>query len=547
MNVLNDDCLLLIFKELSLNERTNLRLVSKRFKRLLDTIAIKKLVVYIQNEPLPGKLAFTDEPYDLVDTVCVSDAGKFFASPIILRQLSGVQTLVIFGRISSFPIKATFRKLKHLEMNNIFLESPEIFWSPSLELLKLHDCDLMERNPLNDFAFLSGSRPGEGAFRLLGFGEVQSKAIKRMALYGLFESAFYIYLHKSGLCASLQEINIIAVDFDALIYLSKHCTTLRVIDITIPKPKEIAKLASKERMQEIANGFPPALSVYLYGVLWNQKTSANLQYFLQLFADYIYYIVPERKLVFNLFKYPTSDLLKITDRAECDLTRFCQSVNVLDLIEPQDHYGPLLPNREMDKEVFGRFSNCQAVYFNPSTSFVPFKKFTSIFSDLREIRLSSMFNQTYGNDQLDLIGERCPRLEKLTVDHWANKKANFSFLLKLARLTDLKLLLFRPIDSSVLLELLKIARFIEKVEVCFVRPKGHDKSELSAFKKLVNEKLGKRFKANKLAFCVQIHTNKRGRQFVRYALDSVLYHDEQNEIDEDDKEVMMQLLDYRAN
>ena len=538
MDVLNDDCLLLVFKELPLHERANLRLVSKRFKRLLDIIAIKKLVVYIRSEPLPGKLAFTNEPYDLADTVRVSDADKFFASPIILHQLKGVQTLVIFGSINQWAIEATFAKLKHLEMNNIYLKSSEILKSTSLECLKLQDGFV-----INDYSRQRCS-VAEGSFRYLGFGDLQSKAIKRMALYGLFESAFYIHLHKSGVCPSLQEINIVAVDFDALIYLSKHCTTLRVIDIIIPKPKEIAQLASKERMQEIANGFPPALSVYLYGVLWTEKTSTNVHYFLERFADLFYFYVPERKLTFNLSKQHTCDLLKIVDRAKCDLRKFCQSIRVLNLIDPQDHFRLRLPNREMDEEVFRRFSNCQGVYFNPTTSLVPFEKFVSFFPDLREITLQSMFNQTYGNINLDLIGARCPRLEKLTVDHWADKKTNFSFLLKLARLVQLKLLLFRPIDSNVLLELLKRARFIKKVDVCFVRPKNHDKSELSAFKKLVNETLGERFKANNLAFCIQIHTNQRGRQFVRYALD--YDDDEQNTIDGNDKTVMLQLLDYRA-
>lgn len=545
MDMLNDDQLLLIFAKMPLNERTDLRLVSKRFRRLLDTIAIKKLVVYIQNEALPGKLAFTNEPYELADTVRVSDPGKFFASPMILNQLKGVETLVIFGRISQFAIKTKFAKLKHLEMNNIFLESPEIFKSPSLESLKLHDCDLI--NLTHEIVF-SGRSVAESSFLILGFGELRSKTLKRLALYGLFESAFYVHLHKTGLCASLQQINIIAVDFDALIYLSKHCETLKVIDIIIPKANQIAQLATKERLQEIANGFPAALSVYLYGVLWNRKTSANLHFFLETLAqNFVYFIVPERKLVLNLFKYPTCDWLKFIDRAYLDLSKFCQSVNVLDLIEPQDHFGPLLPKRKMDEDVFKRFTNCEAVYFNPTTSFVPFKQFVNIFPLLREITLSSMFNQTYGNEQLDLIGEKCPRLEKLTVDHWADKKANFGFLLKLGRLTELKLLLFRPIDQSVLFELLKRARFIEIVEVCFVRPKNHDRSELGAFKKLVNATLGERFKVNKLAFCIQIHTSKRGRQFVRYALDSVVNDDEQNTIDDDDKKVMLQLLDYREN
>ena len=97
MDILKDDEWLVIFKMLNLNERANLRLVTKKFKCLVDTIKITKLIIYIEMLPLPGQLMPTNEPFGLQDTVQVYDINKFFSNPIILDQMKPIRQLVIKG------------------------------------------------------------------------------------------------------------------------------------------------------------------------------------------------------------------------------------------------------------------------------------------------------------------------------------------------------------------------------------------------------------------------------------------------------------------
>lgn len=547
MNVLSDDCLLRIFQKLPLHERANLRLASKRFRRLLDTIQIKKLVVYVRNEPVSGKLAFTNESYQLVDTAYVSGPQKFFASPIIRNQLNGVQTLVIYGYMNQFKIDLKFDNLKHLEMQKIFMENTKIFESPSIECLKIHDCFCI--TALDPFA--PRESVAEGSFKAMGFGDLRSKSIKRLALHGLYESAFYIYLHQKQLCNSLQEINIIAMDFEALIYLAKHCKTLKVIEIVIPRMFEAERLPqviNKRKLQKIANGFRNGLCVYLYGVLWNKRNCRSVWWFLQTFVDTIYYHVPERKLEFCPFRKPTLDMLPVVSGNAPDLTRFRQLVNILDLTEgsenPLDFMSPFLHStRKIDQEPYRCFINCEEIIFNPAANCGDFKKYLTIFPNLLKMTLVSKFNQSYGDEKLNLIGERCTRLEQLSIEHWARKRANFAFLAKLTRLTKLKLMLFCPIDQNELLAKLTKSRFIEQVDVYFAAPKNLNKGQLSDFKKRVNAMLSQKFPSKKLAFAIQLYTDK-GRQFVRYALYSNKFGDEENSIDEEDRETMVQLIEY---
>lgn len=60
MHRLKRKTLSLIFKNLTLNERTPFRLVSKRFKNACDSIPIGKLVIFHQSTPVAGKNSLTD-------------------------------------------------------------------------------------------------------------------------------------------------------------------------------------------------------------------------------------------------------------------------------------------------------------------------------------------------------------------------------------------------------------------------------------------------------------------------------------------------------
>lgn len=54
--MLNDDCLLHMLKMLNLNERAQLRLINRRWKRLCDSISIKRLIIFEKQTAVAGEL-----------------------------------------------------------------------------------------------------------------------------------------------------------------------------------------------------------------------------------------------------------------------------------------------------------------------------------------------------------------------------------------------------------------------------------------------------------------------------------------------------------
>ena len=114
-----NDALMLIFEQLSLQERANVRLVSKRFKKLCDSIEIRTLVIFENGARSAGNLVYTGEQYDAVHTVSVLNLQKFFNNEKIMQQMRSIETLVIHAcylnsETNEYELKSQFSELKHL-------------------------------------------------------------------------------------------------------------------------------------------------------------------------------------------------------------------------------------------------------------------------------------------------------------------------------------------------------------------------------------------------------------------------------------------------
>ena len=96
MVVLIDDVLLIIFKKLNLNERAPVRLVNKKFRDLIDSIPITKLIIYEKERPpITYKLEYLNESFNQNETASVSDLQKFFNSKLLIRQMKRIKILKI--------------------------------------------------------------------------------------------------------------------------------------------------------------------------------------------------------------------------------------------------------------------------------------------------------------------------------------------------------------------------------------------------------------------------------------------------------------------
>ena len=260
MDTLNDDELLVIFNMLNLNERTNLRLVSKRFKCLLDSVKITKLIIYEKIQPVLDPLTYTNESYGLLDTVEVYDLYQFFNNPTILKQMEPIKILVIKGaeRGRGIDLKTTvFTKLSYLKLQNVVFTSPSILESTELEHL------ILESSFFNSIAGWYG-RPPTAIDN--PFNHLNSPKIKYLRVSSIDFKLLFNYFAK--LFDSLVELDVMFVDFAPLAFFLKghyRCPSLKTINCHIGA--DVGDFLEKAHIIETIGEHLKDLTVYLFGMI----------------------------------------------------------------------------------------------------------------------------------------------------------------------------------------------------------------------------------------------------------------------------------------
>ena len=300
-------CLKLIFKQLNLNEQANVRLASKRFKKLCDSIEIRKLVVYENAKRSVGKLAYTGQAYGLVDGVTVFDLQKLFNNRKLMRKMrSSLETLVIYAcylnaETNEYKLKSRFSELRHLELYNISITSSDIVeHSKKIECLVLHNVvlkskkffDVKMRNyearikdhwaKKDQFLFIEDRGNTSPMFLFLGLEAFQSPNLKYFSTNFAFDMpAFFIDCINAEVFKSLVQIDLVAYDLCNLGLLIEKSPYLRVIKLRFYMLSKLFKqVGTKRDMMNIMSQFRDGVSVYLYNQLWNKQTAKSLFEFL---------------------------------------------------------------------------------------------------------------------------------------------------------------------------------------------------------------------------------------------------------------------------
>ena len=283
MDILNDDEWLIIFKMFNLNERANLRLVSKQFKSLLDTIKITKLIVYEQMSSLPGRLVHTNEPYSIQDTVEVYDLNKFFNNPTILDQMRPIRQLVIEGYkdAEEIDLNTVFKKLTYLELHSVVFTNSSLLESTELEHLILHPSffNSIERctahlNELDQIGPSNYNRsPSVFAFQ---FSKLKRDKLKYLKLNTTTISILN-YCVELGLFSSLEEIDAIFIDFESLVWLNNHCPALKRVHCQVGLDNESFFLEA-DKIERVSKQLRDDLSVYLFGTYDQQVACRKFHY-----------------------------------------------------------------------------------------------------------------------------------------------------------------------------------------------------------------------------------------------------------------------------
>lgn len=537
-----DDCLKLIFEEFSLSERANLRLVSKRFKKLCDSIEIRRLVVFENAARSPGQLVYSGEKYELEDTISIGDLNQLFNNHQIIQQMQHIETLVIYAchencEVNEYELSERFTELRHLELYNInFTTSDIVAFSKSLECLKLYNVHLKSKEfftvKMNDYVakmgaymskkeeylskkdelwFVDDRGNSSPTYLFLGLEQVISGSLRYFSTNLAWDmSRFFADCINSGIFESLEWLDLVAYDLEYLGYLIEKSPQLKVIHLKFYKLSTLfEQLASESDWANIASQFRADQSVYLYNLLWNRQTSAGLFRFL---SDLSRIKIPGNADVLSLtgegelnFIVLSSVYKHLSGRAEAELTkRLFEAVDILQTTSELVR---------KDKQFFELFRNCVKINLDVSS---PSIEWLDAFPKLTTLRLEFQMIE-YDEEILSPI-EDCARLQNLMIT-LCNNVSTFDFLFELRGLRSAELQLLHPIDQVAVLQLIRELKYLQKLDVCFVKSNSMTKAELGAFRKSVNSTFRKKFKEKGLRFVVEIYTRPTG-QFARYLLDS---------------------------
>ena len=485
----DDDCLLHIFHWLDLNQRAKLRLVSKLFRRLCDSMKIKQLVIYERNLPLFGRLPIQSQVHSqsgLFDTACVWNLNCFFRNPVLLNQMKLIKALVVYGErdtVVDFQ-SASFDQLTYLELHKFCFADLTVLSSPNMEHLILSDFaykDPQIQVPKEKIVRLFGSREKMSvSFFLNGFDHVISQKIKFLSLDAKIDTNFIVFCATNGQFRSIERLAVKLSDLNALSLLNQNCLTLKRVDLLNNMGELILMLNNPEsNPSEIADGLRNDLTVLLCGLRFNKQTVSTLPGLLEDLGRLLENVASQLLINLDSIRF---DVLQALDR-RYDLSEFyklvhnvsgnCQTIQAI--------------------EFYKKFAHCEMITFglDRNLDIAYFHSFLAIFPRLTTISLASSFEFEYDQRIADLLTQH-NQITHLDLEIWnlRNELKSFDFLFQFARLKRLQLRLGQPVGQQLLIRLFERLRYLCSFDLSFPVVSDED-AQLSAVQQQINDRLAR--------------------------------------------------------
>jgi len=467
-NFLNDDCVLEILKLLNLNDKTSCRLVSHQFCRLVDGLPMHELAIFDRQPILPAKMLFNNQQYSLNDTVLIHEINRFF-NPYIIKQLSNIQKLVIYGLNDgynkSFDLNTKFDKLIHLELHNILITDSIVLKSPNLKKLAIENSSLSNNN--------------SNYYDIIGFKNLRSKLnhfISLDAFVGDLE--FYKKCSRSGVFSQLETLNCVLIEFDTLVYISNTFKNLKTVNVrfAIRHRDELIDLFDNKSLGKMVNKLRPDLNVFFFGIPLNKSNWKVIEDFFYTYNDELGFgantIVLTIKSEWLKFK-------KTFERKHKNLfDGFFKLVSAVHFREQIE-----------DKTVLNKLTNLNAAFY---TFWLEYRydlpKTFKTHPNINSLQLNSFPDGHYFNDILDKIPVYLKNLTFISIENWENLGlVNFNFLLELKNIKTVRVLTRFLFDKKLFIDMIRKLKYMSCCEVYFEKTDAITKDQLSEYKQSINE------------------------------------------------------------
>lgn len=386
MDKLTNNTLLIIFKLLNLNDRSCLRIVCKKFKLLIDSIKIKKCVIYKGLPPVPGKFKLINERYDLVDCVYVYDLDQFFNTKFVINCLEKIEYLYIMswnhGIVNTF--KRKFKELKYFESDSVTLLHSDILKSSNLEGLSLY------QTYFNEAYDLMSSKVTVSVHDF-GFQNLISNRLKHFNGRNITEIQFFFYCFNKGIFDQIETMSVHIHSLEALIYISKKFRTLKMIDASIGLNVDdfTKKYLNEHLLETTFDKLRNGLKVYLFSYPFRKETISKLVKFLRQIKGKFYLRFSELQLILD------DSIYKLLKEHDVYLDRFYSKIQGVSLFNLSSN----------PSEMFQKMTSCimfHALVFRTNQLNALKMAICSLTPQIKEITILAEVNTGYDNNLLGL-------------------------------------------------------------------------------------------------------------------------------------------------
>ena len=462
MCVLNDDVMLIILKQLNQRERSNVRLACKRFKVLCDFIKFNdKLIIFDRMPPVIGRLKYTNEPYSLDDCVHVSDLEPFWLAHADCFKF--VKKLVIHSvnkGVYDFKIKA-LDQLEHLELYNITFEKPSIVKSPKLVNIYCLEAFFKQRsfklrsNKFNNLAVSVETYLAiQDQLKSVGYLEVNHPI-------DMFSTHF---LFKYDL-SMLKRLKFAPNDLSGILCTISKFKNIKRIDCFVDS--SFGSGLFNYFLEEFENDLRKRehdLDVYLFGINPIKASFEFLIDFYREFRELVKFTYPSLTLIAN-----NAILNRILSYDQEHLIEFYKLIDVLCLTD-------LSVNARVYKKLVNITDLIITLDINDFTNFKTVLNYWPQLVDFKFYQATRNRIRDYGICFDSLV--EFSRLTRLKIVCW--QLVDLTFLLEMQTIKYLVLVLHKPVEDDLLLNLLRRLRHLAFVQISFLKPKTtHSKEELS--------------------------------------------------------------------
>lgn len=489
MENLIDDAWLLILKYLNLNERAKLRLVSKKWKFFIDKFVIKKLVIFYNIPPTPGRLKLRNERFCLGDTVYVIKWDQFIRNEFVVKHLArSVEKLVVFSsekkEICFYGLE--FDRLLYLELHDVRInERSKFLESNKIETLYLYYRDHLDyfRKDLDD---LEKMNKKFGFLKLLS----RLKKLKHLNIRNKLTIEFF-----KNWCDILNRVEVLDVhirDVKTLLYINNEYPNLKVLNaIVFESLDKFASYLSPLCLNALKRKMRKNLVVYLYSIPFEE---ANVNFI----CDYLNRSKSQIKLCNSELTYIIDDrceqMMQEYKNEQCLLDRFYRNVNILVFNRPY-----------FNETVYRKMFNVEYLNFNFKSNHVygDLPKILEIFTNLKEVKLLFDPNQESGNEILQMLPFYCWNIFSITIKCLNPINFDFSPLLQLSNLKYIKLTLIEPFNHDLFVRIVHTLHYLTYFEINFNRPDGFQDGHCKVVQDEISMKLGEILHLKSLAFFVE--------------------------------------------